>query len=132
MASVDDLEQSFATEARMSDPSTWWRNHYKGNAEMVTSVIPRLQSLFERLGDASLTAEAAEFWKRGVIEAITANVVAGIPSERDGLLPSALKVVRQVEEYLDSAARRAGSYLADLRPAARLAANVASRLPRSA
>jgi transcriptional regulator GlxA family with amidase domain len=37
-----------------------------------------------------------------VLEAVTANVVAGMPAERDGPLPSALKVVRQVEEYLES------------------------------
>ncbi len=65
--SVDDIEQSFATEARMSDPSAWGRNHYRGNAATLTSVVPRLRSLFARIGDASLTAEAAEFWKRGVI-----------------------------------------------------------------
>ena len=102
MASADDIESSFATEARMRDPSCWWRNHYKGDAGMVTNVIPRLQSLFARLGETSLTAEAADFWKRAVLEAVTTNVVAGMPSERDGPLPSALKVVRQAEEYLES------------------------------
>jgi AraC-like DNA-binding protein len=102
MASADDIDSSFSTEARMHDPSCWWRNHYKGNADIVTSVVPRLQSLLGRLAEASLTAEAAEFWKRAVIEAVTANVVAGVSSERDGPLPSALKVVRQVEEYLES------------------------------
>jgi AraC family ethanolamine operon transcriptional activator len=48
-----------------------------------------------------LTAEAAEFWKRAVIEAASANIV-GVPSERDGLLPSPLRVVRRVEDYLES------------------------------
>ena len=102
MASEGDIESSYGTEARMCDPTCWWRNHYKGDGEMVTSVIPRLQSLLGRLRDLSLTAEATEFWKRAVIEAVTANVVAGMPSERDGPLPSALKIVRQVEEYLDA------------------------------
>jgi len=102
MASEGDIEASFGTESRMRDPTYWWRNHYKGDDEMVTSVIPQLQSLFGRLGDLSLTAEAAEFWKRAVIEAVTARVVAGVPSERDGPLPSVLKIVRQVEEYLDA------------------------------
>jgi AraC-like DNA-binding protein len=102
MASADDIESSFATESRMRDPSCWWQNHYKGDLGMVTSVIPRLQSLLARLGETSLTAGAADFWKRSVLEAVTANVVAGMPAERDGPLPSALKVVRQVEEYLES------------------------------
>ena len=99
-----DIESSFGTEARMSDPSCWWRRHYKGSAEMVGNVIPRLQSLLGRLENASLAAEAAEFWKRAVIEAATANIVAGMPSERDGPLPSALRIVRQVEEYLGARA----------------------------
>lgn len=102
LASLSDIETSFGTEGRMSDPSSWWRSHYKGNAETVASGVPRLQSLLSRLGDVSLTAEAAEYWKRSVIEAVTANVVAGMPSERDGPLPSALRIVRQVEEYLDA------------------------------
>jgi hypothetical protein len=102
MATADDIESSFGTEARMRDPSCWWRNHYKGDADMVTSVVPRLQSLLGRLGETSLTAEAADFWKRAVIEAVTANVVAGMPSDRDGPMPSALKVVREVEGYLES------------------------------
>ena len=102
MASEADIASSYGTEAGMLDPSCWWKTHYKGNTETVTSIIPRLQSLLGGLGAMSLTLEAAEFWKRAVIEAVTANVVAGMPSERDGPLPSALKIVRQVEEYLDA------------------------------
>ncbi len=102
MASEADIASTYATEARMRDPSCWWRKHYKGNAETVKRTIPHLQSLLGRLGTMSLTLEAAEFWKRAVIEAVTANVAAGMSSERDGPLPSALKIVRQVEEYLDA------------------------------
>ena len=102
MASAADIVSSFGTEGRMGDPSSWCGNHFKGNAETVDSVIPRLQSLVRRLGDVSLTRASAEFWKRAVIEAVTANIVAGMPSERDGPLPSALRIVRKVEEYLDA------------------------------
>jgi AraC-like DNA-binding protein len=102
MASEADIELSYGAEPRMRDPSRWWRNHYKGNAETVARTIPHLQSLLGRLDTMSLTPEAAAFWKRAVIEAVTTNVAAGLPSERDGPLPSALKVVRQVEEYLDA------------------------------
>lgn len=102
--SFADIESSFGTEGPMSDPSLWWRNHFRGNAETVSEVIPHLRSLLGRLGSASLSAEAAEYWKRAVIEAMTANIVMGMPSERDGPLPSALRIVRQVEEYLDARA----------------------------
>jgi AraC family ethanolamine operon transcriptional activator len=101
MASANDLVSSFGTEDRLDDPAYWSQNHYKGNADVVTRTVPFLQGLLGRLGEVSLTAEAAEFWKRAVLEAATANM-AGVPSERDGPLPSALRVVRRVEDYLDS------------------------------
>lgn len=104
LTSVTDIESSFGTEGPMSDTSLWWRNHFKGNAETVSEVIPRLQSLLGRLDRVSLSAAAAEYWKRAVIEAVTANIVAGMPSQRNGTLPSALRIVRQVEEYLDARA----------------------------
>lgn len=102
MISPADIEASFATEGRMRDPSNWWRQHFKGNAETVNEIIPRLRALIDRLGDVPFNADAAEFWKRAVIEAIMANIVAGMPAERDGPLPSALKTVRRVEEYLEA------------------------------
>lgn len=107
MPTPDDITSSFGTEGRISDPSAWWRKHYKGDAETLGSTIPLLQSLFERLEHASLTPDAAEYWKCSVIEAMSGNIIAGIPSDRDGPLPSALKLVRQVEEYLDARAKEA-------------------------
>jgi AraC-like DNA-binding protein len=98
-----DVCACFASEGRLSDPASWQRGHFKGNGDFVASVIPRLQSLIARLGDTALNADAAEFWKRAVIEAISTSIVEGTPSERDGPLPSALMIVRQVEEYLDAA-----------------------------
>ena len=51
MASEADIASSYGTEAGMRDPSCWSKNHYKGNAETVTSIIPLLQSLLGGLGD---------------------------------------------------------------------------------
>ena len=102
--SPSDIESTFSTDARLVDPAAWCRNQFKGNADTLQRIIPRLRSLVTRLGesDLCLTVEAAEFWKQAIIEAMTANIVEGVPSERDGPLPSALRVVRQVEEYLDA------------------------------
>jgi len=100
----DDIASSFGSEGALGDPAAWQRHHFKGNAGTVQSVIPLLQSLLAKLGDATLTAESAEFWKRAVIEAMSKSIVEGTPSQRDGPLPSALTVVRQVEDYLDAAA----------------------------
>ena len=70
----------------MRDPSYWSRNHYKGDDGTVTSVIPHLQSLFGRLGDLSLTAGGRRVLEAGGDRGVTTNVVAGMPSERDGPL----------------------------------------------
>ena len=100
--SPDDLKSFFGSEFELGDMAAWRRSHFTGNAGTVQDVIPRLETLVASLSDVQLNAEAAEFWKRAVIEAITSNVVAAWPAEPDGPLPSALKVVRRVEEYLDA------------------------------
>jgi AraC-like DNA-binding protein len=99
----DDISSSFHSEGELSDPAAWRRSHFKGNAYTVQNVVPRLHSLVARLGATTLDADAAEYWKRAVIEAMSAAIISGTSSERDGPLPSALKVVKQVEEYLDAA-----------------------------
>jgi AraC-like DNA-binding protein len=106
--SSDDIEAMFGADARVAD-AICRGNHYKGNAETVHRTIPRLRALLVRLGerDLTLTAEAAEFWKRAVIDAMTANLVDVTQSDRDGPLPSALKIVRQVEDYLGASGTRA-------------------------
>jgi AraC-like DNA-binding protein len=99
-----DIESSFGTEGQLGDPTTWVRSHFKGSTDTVRQVVPFLQSLFANPGDGPLDPQGAEFWKRAVIEAMTANIVKGTSSVRDGPLPSALKMVRQIEEYLDERA----------------------------
>lgn len=99
----DDIHSSFHSEGELSDTAAWRRSHFKGSADTVQNVVPRLHSLVARLGETNLNAEAAEYWKRAVIEAMSAVIIHGASSERDGPLPSALKVVKQVEEYLDAA-----------------------------
>lgn len=100
-ASPEDIEASLGTEGQLGDPTAWVKGHFKGSLETVQQILPRIESLMARLGEVSLTASAGEFWRRALIEAMTANVAAGMPSDRDGPPPSVLKMVRRVEEYLD-------------------------------
>ena len=99
---ADDIGSSFASEGALSDPAAWQSSHFRGNASTVKDVIPRLHALVARLSNTTLNAQSAEYWKRAVIEAMSASIVEGLSSERDGPLPSALRIVRQVEEYLDA------------------------------
>jgi AraC-like DNA-binding protein len=102
--SPDDIESSFGTETDFVDAAASGRRQFKASAETVVATIPRLRSFIERFGrkDLQLSAESAEFWKRAVLEAMMINVVNGVASERDGPLPSALKLVRRVDEFLDA------------------------------
>ncbi|WP_245313930.1 helix-turn-helix domain-containing protein [Bradyrhizobium elkanii] len=102
MPSAAELEFALGCDARLGAPSRWARSHFKANSGTVHLIIPRLRLLLARLdaGDLTLTAHAAEFWRRAIIEALTASIMEREPAERDGPLPSALKTVRQVEDYL--------------------------------
>ncbi|OAF07838.1 hypothetical protein AYJ54_16565 [Bradyrhizobium centrolobii] len=102
--SPTEIESIFGTGSKLAEPSAWRRNLYKGNLDTVQRVIPRLQTLVATLGkgDLVLTEAAAEFWKRAVVEAMTADLLRGMPSELDGPLPSAWRLVRRTEEYLDA------------------------------
>jgi len=98
---VADTERIFASKG-LSPTSPLQRQHFKAASETLIGFIPRLRSLIERLGDLSLTSDAAEFWKRAVIDAMTADMVGETLARCDGPAPSSLRVVRLVEQYLDS------------------------------
>ena len=99
--SPSEIESSLGSEGQLGDPATWGTNHFKPTEDTLQQIVPRLDSLITRLGEVELNAPAAEFWKRALIEAIAANMAVGMASVRDGPPPSALKMVRRIEEYLD-------------------------------
>ncbi len=103
-ASHLDIETSFGTEAAVEDAVRSGRRQFKATEATTLNTIPRLLAIMDRLGrkDLRLNARSAEFWKRAILEAMMANVVNGIMSERDGPSRSALKLVRKVDEYLDA------------------------------
>ena len=79
------------------------RDAVPGARRDVVQIAPSLpHALLVHLGDRdlTLTADAAEFWKRAFIDATTANLVKITQSDRDGPPPSALKIVRRVEDYV--------------------------------
>ena len=53
-----------------------------------------------------LTPSTADFWKRSIAECMAANVVSSLPPDGNGWLPSARRLIRRVEEYLDDAGTR--------------------------
>ena len=100
-----DIDATFATEPRLRDLSAWPKRHFRADKHGGEYVIRRLRDIITRLVDRDVTwnADAAEFWKRSIIEAMTATILASTPSDLDGPLLSAKRIVRKVEDYIEAA-----------------------------
>jgi AraC-like DNA-binding protein len=104
-----EVTSLFAGEPRLSDPATWCRkNRYRANSPTGLIAKRRLQQIVSCLArqQASLTDDVADFWKRSIIDAMAATIVDALPAENLGPVPSAMRLVRNVEHYLDTAGSR--------------------------
>jgi AraC-like DNA-binding protein len=103
-----DIEAAFGTEPRLRDLGAWPKRHFHADLHGREFVTRRLRDIITRLADRDVTwnADAAEFWKRAIIEAMTATILAGTPSDLDGPLLSAKRIVRKVEDYIEAAGMR--------------------------
>lgn len=101
--SVADLAEMFGTEGRWADIGAWQRNLFKGDAAIAARIEASAHSLLVALGKqkAPMSAEILEFWKRSLIEEMTAGIRVGEATPAAGPLSSAAKIVRGAEEYLE-------------------------------
>jgi len=100
-----DIDAAFGTEPRLRELGAWPKRHFRADLSGGEFVIRRLRDIMTRLANRDVTwnADAAEFWKRSIIEAMTATILAGTPSDFDGPLLSAKRIVRKVEDYIEAA-----------------------------
>lgn len=100
-----DIDAIFGTEPRLRELGAWPKRHFRADLHGGEFVTRRLRDIMTRLADRDVTwnADAAEFWKRSVIEAMTATILASSPSDLDGPLLSAKRIVRKVEDYIEAA-----------------------------
>ena len=103
-----DIDAAFATEPRLRQLGSSPKRHFRADKHGGEYVIRRLRDIIARLaaGDVTWNADAAEFWKQSIIETMTATVLASTPSELDGPLLSAKRIVRKVEDYIEAAGSR--------------------------
>jgi AraC-like DNA-binding protein len=101
---ASDLETIFGSEPRWREPGAWTRKHYRPAAHEGACIIRVLEEIATGLqaNAASLTADAAEFWRRAIVEAMTAAILEDSPSDMDGPSPSALRIVGKVEDQIDA------------------------------
>jgi AraC-like DNA-binding protein len=97
-----DLQSILGSEPRLKELDAWITNRYRpcSGADSVRS----LQNLVAQLeaNGANLSPDAAEFWKRAVVEAMIAPIMERSLPDTDGPLTSALHIVARAEEYLSA------------------------------
>jgi AraC-like DNA-binding protein len=104
-----EVTSIFKGEPRLSDPATWIRkNHYRANSSIDVASTRRLPLIVSRLArqQATLSDSAADFWKRSIVDAVTATIAHSLPPDTGGPLPSAMQLVWNVEDYLDASGVR--------------------------
>jgi transcriptional regulator GlxA family with amidase domain len=93
----------------LADIGHWLQNHqYACAPHLREQIVARVLEISQWLEHGSaLSRAAADFWQRALIEAFTATFVHAMPPDRVETSPSALRLVREVEHYLDHHAQRA-------------------------
>jgi AraC-like DNA-binding protein len=106
---LTEVASLFKGEPRLSDPASWIsKNHYRADSSIDVAVTRRLPLLVSRLArqQAALSDAAADFWKRSIVDALTATIAHSLPPDTSGPLPSAMQLVRNVEDYLAAVGAR--------------------------
>jgi len=106
---LNEVASLFGGEARLSDPETWRsRGHFRAGPETGAIASGRLVGIMSHLRTHKhgLTPSTADFWKRSIVECLAANVMSSLPPDDKGWLPSARRLIRKVEDYLDEAGAR--------------------------
>lgn len=100
----DELPTAFGGDPWLSDPENWQdKNRYRANSDVATMAAQQLSALAGHLGQRTgvLSEGAAEFWKRTMVECMAAPIQSSLPPDEASHLPSAMKSVRMVEDYLE-------------------------------
>jgi AraC-like DNA-binding protein len=105
---VSDLESIFGAEVRWREPGAWTRGHYRPPAHEGARIIGVLQEIVTGLqaNGTKLGTNAADFWKRAIVEAMTATILKESPSDIDSSLSSALRIVGKVEDQIEAGGLR--------------------------
>jgi AraC-like DNA-binding protein len=104
----DELPFVFGADPWLSDPENWRAENRYRASESGMIAARGLSLLADHLPrhTKDLSLDAAEFWKRTIIECMAVTIRSSLPAEDRGHLPSAMKVVRLVEDYLEAASDR--------------------------
>jgi len=103
-----DIASSFGTEPRLRELAAGPKGHFRADSDGGAFVIRRLAAIVAHLEDTMpiWDGDIAAFWKRSIIEMITGTILLNHPSDRDGPLFSAKRIVDKVEDYIEATGLR--------------------------
>jgi AraC family ethanolamine operon transcriptional activator len=104
-----DVTGAFGGESWMSDPANWRRKYrYRADPRIGAEAVAKLRAIVSRLSDpdARVSPEAADFWRRVIIDVVTATVMHSQPPGTTETIPSATRLIRNAEHYIETAGSR--------------------------
>jgi len=104
-----DVATVFSGEGWMSDAASWRsKNRYRADPRMGAIAVEKLRAIVSRLADpkANVSPEAADFWRRAIIDVITATAMHSRPAEVREPLPSVTRLIQNVEHCINAAGTR--------------------------
>ena len=98
----------FAGEPQLADIGFWTQNHhYSCEAGLRDAIARRVLEISSWLEHgAAMSSATADFWQRTLIEAFTASFINALPPDIGETVPSTLRLVREVENYLNDHSQR--------------------------
>lgn len=103
------IASMFATDPMLSDVGFWMQNHqYACPPEQRAALVARVMQIATWLDQGPmLSSTGVDFWRRCLVEAFTSTYAHSLPPDVGATVPSALRLVREVERYLDTNVHRA-------------------------
>ena len=128
-----DVASVFRGEAWMSDPENWCnRNRYRADPRLGALAAEKLRMIVSRLADpdVSMSREAADFWRRAIIDVITTTVMEAQPSDIREPMPQVGRLISERRALHRRRRRQARAYFRDLRGVPRVAPDPSPCIPR--
>jgi hypothetical protein len=80
-----DVAGAFGGESWMSDPANWRRKHrYRADPRIGAEAVAKLREIVSRLSDpdARVSPEAADFWRRAIIDVVPPSCISSRPARQ--------------------------------------------------
>lgn len=106
---LSDVAGVFGGENWMGDPANWsQKSRYRADPRTGAEAVARLREIVSRLAepDTRVSPTAADFWRRAIIDVVTATVLHSQPPGMTEAIPSAIRLTRKAEHYIEAAGAR--------------------------